>query len=141
MHTIAGNPCRATRVAADFLDFIAFCRCSSGVAPHPPKIFGVAPSPPPPPFPGGVAPKFGSEKVSRYTGVSQVQLRVSRYTVQLSRGFEKGLADRLGWRKGISLRPCSYAPLMSMRTPFWGLFLPYFGRCWSPTPPQRTLPY
>ena len=34
-------------------------------------------------MPGGVAPKFGSEKVSRYTGVSQLQLRVSRYTVQL----------------------------------------------------------
>ena len=29
--------CRATRVAADFLDFIAFCRCSTGVALHPPK--------------------------------------------------------------------------------------------------------
>ena len=43
--------------------------------------FGVAP---PPPVPGGVAPKFGSEKVSRYTGVSQLQLRVSHYTVQLS---------------------------------------------------------
>ena len=28
---------------------------------------GVAPA-----FPGGVAPKFGSEKVSRYMGVSQV---------------------------------------------------------------------
>ena len=74
--------CRATRVAADFLDFIAFCRCSSGVAPHPLKILVSHLSPPP--FPGGVAPKFGSEKVSRYTGVSQVQLRVSRYTVQLS---------------------------------------------------------
>ena len=48
---------------------------------HTPENFGVAPFPPP--FPGGVAPKFGSEKVSRYTGVSQVQLRVSRYTVQL----------------------------------------------------------
>ena len=35
-------------------------------------------------MPGGVAPKFGSEKVSRYAGVSQLQLRVSRYTVQLS---------------------------------------------------------
>ena len=34
-------------------------------------------------MPGGAAPKFGSEKVSRYTGVSQLQLRVSRYTVQL----------------------------------------------------------
>ena len=45
-----------------------------------PKNFGVAP---PPPVPSGVAPKFGSEKVSRYTGVSQLQLRVSRYTVQL----------------------------------------------------------
>ena len=33
---------------------------------------------------GKFAPKFGSEKVSRYTGVSQLQLRVSRYTVQLS---------------------------------------------------------
>ena len=30
--------CRATRVAADFLDFIAFCRCSPGVALHPLKI-------------------------------------------------------------------------------------------------------
>ena len=29
--------CRATRVAADFLVFVAFCRCSSGVAPHPPE--------------------------------------------------------------------------------------------------------
>ena len=38
----------------------------------------------PPPVPGGVAPKFGSEKVPRYTEVSQLQLRVSRYTVQLS---------------------------------------------------------
>ena len=46
-----------------------------------PKNFGVAP--PPPCVPGGVAPKFGSEKVSRYTGV----LRVSRYTVQLSGRF------------------------------------------------------
>ena len=72
--------CRATRVAADFLDFIAFCRCSTGVALHPLKILV---SHLPPRVPGGVAPKFGSEKVSRYTGVSQLQLRVSRYTVQL----------------------------------------------------------
>ena len=77
--------CRATRVAADFLDFRAFCRCSTGVALHPLKIL-VSHLPPPPPVPGGVAPKFGSEKVSRYTGVSQLQLRVSRYTVQLSLG-------------------------------------------------------
>ena len=35
-------------------------------------------------LPGGVAPKFGSEKVSRYTGVSQLHPQVSRYTVQLS---------------------------------------------------------
>ena len=41
--------CRATRVAADFLDFIAFCRCSSGVAPHPLKIL-VSHLPPPPPM-------------------------------------------------------------------------------------------
>ena len=38
LHTIAGTPCRATRVAADFLDFIAFCRCSTGVALHPLEI-------------------------------------------------------------------------------------------------------
>ena len=30
--------CRATRVATDFLDFIAFCRCSTGVALYPLKI-------------------------------------------------------------------------------------------------------
>ena len=74
--------CRATRVAADFLEFRAFCRCSTGVALRPLKILV---SHLPPPVPGGVAPKFGSEKVSRYTGVSQLQLRVSRCTVQLSR--------------------------------------------------------
>ena len=39
--------CRATRVTADFLDFIAFCRCSSGVAPHPLKILVSRLSPPP----------------------------------------------------------------------------------------------
>ena len=77
--------CRATRVAADFLDFIAFCRCSTGVALHPLKILVSHLAPPP--VPGGVAPKFGSEKVSRYTGVSQLQLRVSRYTVQLRPRF------------------------------------------------------
>ena len=82
MHTIAGTPYRATRVAADFLDFRAFCRCSTGVALHPLKILV---SHLPPPVPGDGAPKFGSEKVSRYTGVSQLQLRVSRYTVQLRR--------------------------------------------------------
>ena len=38
--------CRATRVATDFLDFIAFCRCSSGVAPHPLKILVSHLSPP-----------------------------------------------------------------------------------------------
>ena len=38
--------CRATRVAADFLDFIAFCRCSTGVALHPLKIL-VSHLPPP----------------------------------------------------------------------------------------------
>ena len=57
--------CRATRVAADFLDFIAFCRCSTGVALHPLKI--LVSHLPPPCVPGGVAPKFGSAKVSRYT--------------------------------------------------------------------------
>ena len=38
--------CRATRVAADFLDFIAFCRRSTGVALHPLKIL-VSHLPPP----------------------------------------------------------------------------------------------
>ena len=73
--------CRTIRVAADFLDFIALCRCSTGVALHPLKFWCRTS---PPPVPGGVAPKFGSEKVSRYTEGSQLQLWVSRYTVQLS---------------------------------------------------------
>ena len=81
--------CRATRVAADCLDFRAFCRCSTGVALHPLKILV---SHLPPPVPGGVAPKFGSEKVLRCTGVSQLQLRVSRYTVQLSLGSQQAFA-------------------------------------------------
>ena len=37
--------CRATRVAADFLDFRAFCRCSTGVALHPLKILVSHPPP------------------------------------------------------------------------------------------------
>ena len=73
--------CRATHVAADFLDFIAFCRCSTGVALHPLKILV---SHPPSPCAGRCRTEIWlSEKVSRYTGVSQLQLRVSRYTVQL----------------------------------------------------------
>ena len=39
--------CRATRVAADFLDLIAFCRCSTGVALHPLRILVSHLSPPP----------------------------------------------------------------------------------------------
>ena len=50
---------------------------------HPLKIL-VSYLSPPPHSRGGVAPKIGSEKVSHYTGVSQLQLRVSHYTVQLS---------------------------------------------------------
>ena len=38
--------CRATRIAADFLDFIAFCRCSTSVALHPLKTL-VSHLPPP----------------------------------------------------------------------------------------------
>ena len=89
--------CRATRVAADFLDFKAFCRCSSGVAPHPLKFLDLSPLP----FPGGVAPKFGSEKVSRYTGVSQVQSRVSRYTVQLRTVSGGGIRTSSSGRESI----------------------------------------
>ena len=68
---------------------------------------------PPPAVPRGVAPRFGSEKVSRYTGVSQLQLRVSRYTVQLrseawgpnfkkkSSWSEKAILGALGEFRGI----------------------------------------
>ena len=63
-----------------------------------PKNFGVSP---PPPVPGGVAPKLGSEKVSRYTGVSQLQLRVSSYTVQLSRSVLVLLSSFLGKCGGL----------------------------------------
>ena len=66
--------CRATRVAADFLDFTAFCRCSTGVALHPLKILVSHLSPP---CAGRCCAEIWlSEKVSRYTGVSQLQLRV-----------------------------------------------------------------
>ena len=57
--------CRATRVAADFLDFIAFCRCNTGVALHPLEI--LVSHLPPPRVPGGVAPKFGCLKRCRAT--------------------------------------------------------------------------
>ena len=62
--------CRTTRVATDFLDFIAFCRCSTGVALHPLKILVSHLAPP---CPGRCRTEiWGSEKVSRYTGVSQL---------------------------------------------------------------------
>ena len=102
--------CRATRVAADFLDFIAFCRCSTGVALHPLKILVSHLSPPP--FPGGVAPKFGSEKVSRYTGVSQLQLRVSRYTVQLNLQFQHRNVRVKSWQPMSNSWPTSSQPAL-----------------------------
>ena len=71
--------CRATRVAADFQDFRAFCRCSTCVALHPLKI--LVSHLPPPPRAGRCRTEIWVWKVSRYTGVSQLQLRVSRYTV------------------------------------------------------------
>ena len=52
----------------------------------------------PPPVPGGVAPKFGSEKVLRYTGVSQLQLRVSRYTVQLRTSGRRANTTKIAHR-------------------------------------------
>ena len=56
--------------------FIAFCRCSTGVALHPLKNLDVRTFPPPP-IPGRCRTEIWlSEKVSRYTGVSQLQLRV-----------------------------------------------------------------
>ena len=79
--------------------FIAFCSCSSGVAPHPLKFLVSRLSPP---FPAGVAPKFGSEKMSRYTGVSQVQLRVSRYTVQLRSSLSENSFITFGALRAIA---------------------------------------
>ena len=79
-------------------------------------------------MPGGVAPKFGSEKVSRYTGVSQLQLRVSRYTVQLR--------IQLTPRQGR----VSYTPLFAIPL-YWGiqgfvqffrLLEPFGGEGWEP---------
>ena len=43
LHTCAGSPCRATRVAADFLRILVFFRCSSSIALHPPVKGPVAP--------------------------------------------------------------------------------------------------
>ena len=71
----------------------------------------------PPQFPGGVAPKFGSEKVSRYTGVSQVQLRVSRYTVQLSfLGMEGSVSKNL--LMGLFLIGCFGGDFQDRKRPF-----------------------
>ena len=89
--------------------------------------------------------------------MSQLQLRVSRYTVQLSKGpsrtkirsFEKGLAVRGGCREEILPLPeieasflylFSYAPLIGEKGritgDFFGLFL---GVCLLPTPSRQPL--
>ena len=95
--------CRATRVAADFLDFIAFRRCSTGVALHPLKILM---SHLPPPYPGRCRTEIWlSGKASRYTGVSQLQLRVSRYTVQLSTDVWTTIHRCSEWRKAVTRWP------------------------------------
>ena len=83
--------CRATRVAADFLDFIAFCRCGTGVALHPLKI--LVSHLPPPLSPEVSHRNLGLKRVSRYTGVSQLQLRVSHYTVQISWAMTRRLSQ------------------------------------------------
>ena len=123
--------CRATRVAADFLDFRAICRCSTGVALHPLKFWCRTS---PPPAPGGVAPKFGSEKVSRYTGVSQLQLRVSRYTVQL-RILTSVVVELLLGRSG---------ELLEMSGELLGkphLTTLSAAQCEIPPPPYRAIPF
>ena len=72
---------------------------------------------PPPPVPGGVAPKFGSEKVSRYTGVSQLQLRVSRYTMQLRLEQNKNLDCQEKENRNIS-GAATHVQIMSMLLSF-----------------------
>ena len=67
-------------------------------------------------MPGGVAPKFGSEKVSRYTGVSQLQLRVSRYTVQLSYELPQAMDFNILVQKN---KQClTYSLCKTLGTPF-----------------------
>ena len=75
---------------------------------------------PPPPVPGGVAPKFGSENVSRYTGVSQLQLRVSRYTVQLPHAC--ALLPRLISATELDICPDPPIPAFSISLLFLAIF-------------------
>ena len=97
--------------------FRAFCRCSTGVALHPLKILV---SYLPPPVPRGVAPKFGSEKVSRYTGVSQLQFRVSRYTVQLRRERERERENGHSKRNGFKTAIFSVSRVGKAQNRAWG---------------------
>ena len=61
--------------------------------------------------------------------------------------FEKGLADRGGWREETFLShrftplSCTLSPIPPHeKTQFWGpLFLMYFGVCWPPTPSRQAL--
>ena len=66
LHTCAGTPCRATRVAADFLRILGFFRRSSSIALHPPtrRCRTCRPW-----TARSVARQAASEKVSRYRGV------------------------------------------------------------------------
>ena len=74
--------CRATPVAADFLDFIAFCRCSTGVALHPLKIL-VSHLPPPPVRREVSHRNLGLKRCRATRGCRSDSCGVSRYTVQL----------------------------------------------------------
>ena len=85
--------CRATRVAADFLDFIALCRCSTGVALHPLKIL-VSHLPPPPLCREVSHRNLGLRRCRATRGCRSLQLRVSRYTVQLR---SPAMVARHGW--------------------------------------------
>ena len=116
-----GTPCRATRVAADFLRILRFFRCSRGVALHPP--------PPPkklcrtcrPSTARGVARQAASEKIggcSSYTCVCALHCATTSPAQMSLLAFP--WKDGQGWRKNIE-KKCSSAGtgtknLISQRT-------------------------
>ena len=94
--------CRATRVAADFLDFIAFCRCSTGVALHPLKILV---SHLPPPCPGRCRTEIWVWKgVALHGGVAATVAGVALHCA--TKYVSLAMLAHSGWRGWPGSVPC-----------------------------------
>ena len=107
--------CRASLHVSQLISWIL--KRFAGVAAvsrHTPKKFWCRTFPPP--FPRGVAPKFGSGKVSRYTGVSQLQFAGVALHCAIKMQYGKTLSCLFVWGAGGERTMCAICRKIGYRT-------------------------